>query len=293
MALALVIVYRATGRLNLAQGEMATVGVYVSLVLNSPATPFLAGTGLAANLPQTPWPMALAVPAAMVLTAAAALVVERVLVRPVTRAGPTAGVGVTVALLLLVNASTQYFWKPIPRGYSLPFPNGAHDYVSIFGARLRYETIGTWLALFAVLVVLWTMLRYTKAGLAFRAVASNPTMSPLCGIRMNRVLSGSWALAAAVGTLVGCLFASRLILEPNMMLRLVVFSFAAAAIGGLNSLGGALVGGVVVGVAQSMLGGYVSFVGSPLSLPAVMLMMVIVLSTKPSGLFGLRGARSL
>src|SRR5690606_8262405 len=112
------------------------------------------------------------------------------------------------------------------------------------------------------------------------------------GIRSRRVLTGGWALAAPLGTLVGCLLASRLILDPNMMIRLLVYRFAAATIGGLTSLGGALVGGLVVGLAQTMLAGYVGLVGGPLSLPTVLLGMVVMLYLRPQGLFGTKAEDS-
>ena len=192
----------------------------------------------------------------------------------------------TIGLLLLINALVVYLWKPVGRGYPSPFPNDPGDYVSIGGARLRYTTIGTWTTLLVVLGTLWLILRFTKAGLAFRAVSSSRTNSGLMGVHTGRVLTGGWALAGAIGTLAGCLLASQLVLSPDMMVRLLVFGFAAATIGGLSSLGGALLGGLIVGVAQTMLGGYVPFVKGPLSLPVVLLLMVVMLAFRPHGLFG-------
>ena len=121
-------------------------------------------------------------------------------------------------------------------------------------------------------------------------MSSDRAGSALVGIRAGRVLTGGWALAAALGTLAGCLLASRLILSPDMMVRLLVYAFAAATIGGLTSMGGALVGGLLVGVSQTMLAGYVPFVRGPLSLPAVLALMVIMLAFRPAGLFGRTGA---
>lgn len=279
--------YKASGRLNLAQGEQATFGTYLSLVLSSPATPALAGTALAARwLPGTPWPLGVAIAGAMVLSAILAALIERLIVRRIPETSPRSSVSVTIGLLLLINALIVYLWKPVGRGYPSPFPNDPHDYVSIGGARLRYTTIGTWTTLLVVLGVLWLVLRFTKAGLAFRAVSSGRTNSELMGVRAGRVLTGGWALAGALGTLAGCLLASQLVLSPDMMIRLLVFGFAAATIGGLSSLGGALLGGLLVGVAQTMLAGYVPFVKGPLSLPVVLLLMVVMLAFRPHGLFG-------
>ncbi|MFN0030319.1 MAG: branched-chain amino acid ABC transporter permease, partial [Acidimicrobiales bacterium] len=212
LALALVVVYQASGRLNLAQGEFATFGTYTSLVLSSPASPALAGSTVAASwLPGSPLPLWLSIVAAMALSAGLAVVVERLIVRRVSMRDVRSAVSVTIALLLGVNAFTRWYWVSRPRGYPTPFPNAPTDYVHLGAARLRYTTIGTWLTLLVLMALLALLLRRTKAGLAFRAVASNPDHARLMGIRSGRVLSGAWAMAAALGTLVGCLVASRLV----------------------------------------------------------------------------------
>lgn len=289
LALALVVVYQASGRLNLAQGEMGTFGTYLSLVLSSPASPALAGTAFAAQwIPGAPFRLGVSIAVAVVLSALLAVLIERLIVRRVSTRDVRSAVGVTIALLLGINSLVRRFWVSRSRGVASPFPNKPEDYVSVAGARLRYTTIGTWLTLLAVLGLLAFMVRRTKAGLAFRAVASNPDHARLVGIRSGRVLSGAWALAAAIGTLVGCLLASRLILDPNMLLRLITYSFAAATIGGLSSPGGALIGGLLVGVGQSMLAGYVGFIGSTMTVPATVVIMVAVLCIRPAGLFGVR-----
>ncbi|MFN0028736.1 MAG: branched-chain amino acid ABC transporter permease [Acidimicrobiales bacterium] len=287
LALAMVVVYQASGRLNLAQGEFGTFGTYVSLVLSSPASPALAGSALAAKwLPGSAWPLWMSIIGAMVISAMLAVVVERLIVRRVSTRDVRSAVSVTIALLLGVNAFARWYWVARPRGYPTPFPNHPTDYVHLAGARLRYTTIGTWLTLLVLMGMLAFLVRRSKAGLAFRAVSSNLDNAKLMGIRTGRVLSGAWAMAAAIGTLVGCLLASRLVLEPNMMIRLITYSFAAATIGGLSSPGGALLGGLLVGVGQSMVAGYIGFIGTTMTLPATVAVMVAVLCIRPWGLFG-------
>lgn len=294
LALAITLVYRSTGRVNLAQGELATVGTYFALVLVSPVSPALAGTALAARwLPATPWPSWLAIPAAIAASALLAALLERFVVRRIATRDPRATVSLTVALLLLINATTATWWGVRTRGFPSPFPHKPHDQFIFAGVRLRYTTIGTWLTLLAVLAVLQLLLFRSRFGLAFRAVASDHTNSALCGVRVSRILTGSWALAAALGTLVGCISADRLLLSPMMMTRLLVYALVAASIGGLSSPAGALVGGIVVGVGQSMLGGYAPRVGSVLAFPLVVVAMIIMLYVRPGGLFGAGALRSL
>jgi len=287
VALALVIVYRATGMLNVAQGEFATFSSYVVLVLHTPATPILAGTGLAAAwLPFTPWPFWASLIGGIIAGALLAAVVERVIIRRVADKGAFAVISVTVGVLLFINGFDQKIWKPVVRGYPSAFPNEPTDFFFVGPARLRYTTIGTGITIMVVLALLFVLLRHTKLGLAFRAVSSSRETSELMGIRPGRVTTFGWALAGAIGAIAGTLVAPSVLLEPSMMVRVLIYSLVAATLGGLDSLGGAIIGGLSIGFLQTMLGGYVSLFGSQLSLPGALLVMVIVLWFKPTGLFG-------
>lgn len=287
VALALVIVYRATGLLNVAQGEFATLSTYVAVVLHSPATPFLAGTGFVNSfIPFAPWPWPAAIVGGMFAGAGVAALVERLLVRRVAVGSSFAVVSVTVGVLLTVNGLTERIWRPVVRRVPSPFPNEPSDYLAVGTARLRFTTVGTILTVLVTLALLLYVLRRTRLGLAFRAVSSNVESSTLQGIRTGRVMTFGWALAGAIGGLAGALVAPTVLLEPQMMVRVLIYSLVAATLGGLDSLGGAIIGGVAVGVAQTMLGGYVPFLGAQLALPGAMALMVLVLLTRPTGLFG-------
>jgi branched-chain amino acid transport system permease protein len=213
---------------------------------------------------------------------------ERLIIRRIPdRSGMTV-VSATVGLLLLINGFSERVWRGVVRGFPSAFPNRPQQYVFLADARLRYTTIGTWLILLAVLGALWLVLRYTKVGLAFRAVSSSTEMSELMGIHAGRITTLGWALAGGIGALAGCLVAPTVLLEPGMMVRVLIFALVAATLGGLDSLGGAVLGGLLIGVTQTMLGGYVPFIGSQLSLPAALLVMVLILCFRPTGLFGTR-----
>ncbi len=293
LALAITLVFRSNGRVNLAQGELATVGTYLSLVLATPASAAVAGTAFAARwLPGTPWPRWLAIPVAMVVSAGVAALLERYVLRRAPERDERAALSLAVGLLLLLNAGATQIFGSGGKAYKSPFPNAPEDQWHLLGVRLRYTTVGTWLTLIVVLGLLHLFLLRSRFGLAFRAVSSSRTNSALCGIRVGRTLSGAWALAAALGTLVGCLAANRLVLSPSMMTKLLVFSLVAATIGGLSSPGGALVGGVIVGVGQSLVGGYVPLVDGVLAFPLLVLAMVVMLYVRPGGLFGSAGMRA-
>jgi len=130
------------------------------------------------------------------------------------------------------------------------------------------------------------LLKRTRIGLAFRAVSISQTNSELVGIPVGRVLMYGWALAAGFGALAACISANSVLLEPNMMLRVLVYAFAAATLGGLDSPKGALVGGVIVGLSQTLIPAYVPFIGFELSVLPVLIAMTAVLLVRPAGLYG-------
>lgn len=288
LALALVIIFRATGLLNFAQGEMATFAAYVAFVLLNGPTPRLTGGGLAGIIPGVPMSAPFAIIGAVLFGMAAGAATERALIRPLREAPELAMVNVTIGMLLALNSLMGQWWGTGGRFFPAVFPTGPGQHFEILGARLRYNTIGVWLTLLVLLALLAFMLQRTRAGLAFRAVSIDRTSSELNGIRVGRTLMYGWALASALGALAATMSANIVFLEPNMMLRVLVFSFAAATLGGLDSPKGALVGGVIIGLSQTLIPAYVPFIGFELSVLPALLVMTAVLLVRPAGLFGTR-----
>jgi branched-chain amino acid transport system permease protein len=134
--------------------------------------------------------------------------------------------------------------------------------------------------------VLWLLFQYTKIGLAMRAAAVNPAEARLVGVRVTWMLSLGWGLAAVLGAISGMLAAPSVFLDPNLMAALLIYAFAAAVLGGIDSPIGAVVGGLVLGVGLNLIGTYVDFVGADLRLPGALLVILVVLLVKPSGIFG-------
>jgi len=288
LALALVIIYRSTGLLNFAQGEMATFSGYVAFVFLTGPTPGLTGGGLAGWVPGVPFSVPFAIVGAVVFGMVAGAATERTLIRPLRDAPELAMVNVTIGMLLAINSLMGQWWGTGSRSVPPVFPTGPAEKFVIFGARLRFNTIGVWLTLLVLLLVLGLMLQRTRAGLAFRAVSIDPTNAELNGIRVGRTLMYGWALASALGALAATMSANLVLLEPNMMLRVLVFGFAAATLGGLDSPKGALVGGVMIGLSQTLVPAYVPFIGNELSVLPALLVMVAVLLVRPAGLYGTR-----
>ncbi len=270
VALALVIIYKATTLINFAQGEMAMLGAFIAY---------------------TAWfnfgiPMWGAVILAVILSAILAALVERVLIRPFDPADHLPLVIITLGLFLGINSLAGLIWRLDPLRFPELFPSGnAIDWGT---ARLSWYTVFTVATILLSLVGLTLLLNKTKVGLAFRAVSSNLESSQLVGIKVGPTLQFGWALAAGVGTLGACVFAANpvLQLEPSYMLRVLIFASAAAALGGLDSLWGALAGGLAVGFVQSVVVQYIPWVPNQMSLAAAAVVLLAVLLFRPAGFFG-------
>ena len=150
----------------------------------------------------------------------------------------------------------------------------------------RYQNIGVLVTVLVITGLLFALFQKTKIGLAMRAVSMNPDSSRLCGVPVGRTLMFGWGLAAAVGALAGALVAARLFLDVNFMGSVLIYSFAAATLGGFDSPVGAVVGGWIIGVAETLAGYYVDFIGSDLKILVPLAIILAVLMVRPSGLFG-------
>ncbi|MGI9646453.1 MAG: branched-chain amino acid ABC transporter permease [Ilumatobacteraceae bacterium] len=269
IAMALVMIYKATTLINFAQGEMAMFGAFIMLVL-------AAERGV---------PMWLALALAMIISALGAAGIERALIRPFDPADHLPLVIITLGLFLVFNSVAGIIWRFDPRSFPELFPSG--NAVTIGDATLAWYTIGVVSTTVATAALLTLLLNRTKIGLAFRAVSSNLESSKLAGIRVGPTLQFGWAIAAAVGTLGAAVFVADPIrqLEPTIMIRVLIFAASAAALGGLDSLWGAIVGGILIGLVQSVLVPYTP-IPNELSLAAAVFVLLVVLLFKPSGLFG-------
>jgi len=261
LALALVMIYQATHLVNFAQGEMAMFATYLAWSLIN------AGMGY--------WPaFCLTVLGAFVL----GVLIERIVIRPVENAPVLAVVVVFIGLLVILNSVAGWIFSYTIKSFPSPFPPAL---------GLRYMSphqVGALLVTLLVLALLYVFFRFTPLGLAMRAAAENPVSSRLVGIRVGWMLALGWGLAAAVGAVAGMMVAPIVYLDPNMMSGILLYAFAAALLGGIDSPGGAVLGGLVVGVLENLLGAFV--IGNELKLVVALVLIVGVLLVRPSGFFG-------
>jgi branched-chain amino acid transport system permease protein len=269
LAVALVLIYRATEVINFAQGALATFTTYVAWQLIS-------------------WGLSYWVAFACTLGIAfvGGFLVELVAIRPVERRGSQITVVIAaIGLLILVEGAVGWIWGNQVKFMPAPFPS--HIY-TVGGVAFSRQDLSTIAISIAAVVVLWLFFQFTKIGLAMRAAAVRPHAARLVGVRVSWMLSLGWGLAAALGAVSGMMAAASpsVLLQPSMMDGVLIYAFAAAVIGGLESAAGAVVGALLIGVLLNLLGSYVSWVTPALLLPVAFVVMLVVLLVKPSGLFG-------
>ncbi|HEX2850193.1 MAG TPA: branched-chain amino acid ABC transporter permease [Acidimicrobiales bacterium] len=268
LALALVLIFRSTHIVNFAQGEMAMFATFIAWQLFTWGVPVWA-----------------AIAATLVVAFLGGMAVERMVIRPVEGSSELTIVIVTLGLLLVFNQGAGWIWDFIIKQFPNPFPAHVFD---VGGVRTTAHTAGVVAVLLLIVLGLWALFQHTKIGLAMRAAAENPESSRLVGIRVGRMMMLGWGLAAALGALAGCLVAPRLFLEPNMMFSVTIYAFAAATLGGFDSPGGAVLGGLIVGVTENLAGTYIPFIHQDLKILVPLLVIVAVLLVRPNGLFGHR-----
>src|SRR5437660_2958351 len=272
MALALVMIWRATQVVNFAQGAMAMFTTYLALFSLEHGAPY--------------W---LAFVIALGCGFALGAVVERVLVRPVETKPPLNVVILTLGLLLVLEALAPMLFGGQIRSFPSAF--------SIVGIRLGSLQVPfssfdlfTLVSVLVLMALLLLLFQRTDLGLRMRAAAFNAEVSRLLGIRVGRMLTLGWALASLVGALAGLLIAPSLLLYPTFMDDVLVFGFTGAVLGGLDSAVGAVVGGLLMGFALTYVGGYF---GSDLETVGALVILIAVLMVRPSGLFSVQRVRQV
>jgi len=282
LALAIVLIYRSTSVLNFAQGEMAMF------------TTFIAWSILQWG---EYWIM---FPLVLLIAAGLGAFIERVIIRPVEGAPVLNIIIVTLGMFAILNNVATWRWGGIPKGFTAPpeiqvtgvkfFGEGALD---IGPTVVSYHDLTILVFAVAIMAALYVFFQYTPLGLAMRATAQNSTASRLMGIRVGRMLTVGWALSAAVGAVAGLLIAPLILLQPPMMMGVLLYAFAAAVLGGLDSPVGAIVGGLIIGVSENLVGTYTpqEWLGPDMKLTVTLMIIVGVLLIRPTGIFGRRALR--
>ena len=264
LALGLVFINRITEVATFAHGEVSAFAAFVGFtVFHSTGAPF-----------------AVAIVCSIVAGGLIGAMIERVVIRPVQTSGLLATVVVTLGLYFVLHGATTAIWGPEVR----PYPSIFGDTPLRFaGIVVSSQHLGVMLTAFVIAVALAAYLRWTRTGLSLRAIPQNRFGAAVIGLNLRRLTSTAWIVGSAVGAVAGVLIAPLTFLNSNMMVAPLIKAFAVAALGGLDSLVGAFVGGLLLGVIENVM---VVYIPTYLKDSIAFVFILIVLLVQPKGLFG-------
>jgi branched-chain amino acid transport system permease protein len=269
LALGIVLIRRATGVVNFAQTALATLAAFVAAALMSHGWRF--------------WP---AFCVTVALSFAVGIVLERALVRPARRGPPPGATLLTVGLLLAVNGLDTWIWGSAPRSFAL-LPFSART-IHLAGLTFARRDLGTLVIALGAAGLVLLLVRRTKLGLGLRATALDAERSRGFGLNVDWLAAFAWGLATALGAVAGVLAAPAHGVDPSMLRMALLYALAGAVIGGIDSPGGAVVGGLLVGVGVQVVGAYVHWAGPELRPATAFAALLAVLLIRPAGVFGRR-----
>jgi branched-chain amino acid transport system permease protein len=264
VALALVLIWRATRIVNFAQGAMLMITTFIAWQVYNSSGSYILG-------------FFVALAAGLVMGA----LIERLLIRPVEDKPPLNAVIVTLGLYTLLVGVAGMAWGTEPKAFPYAFSSVGY---TVGSTNLGFSPNDAFIVgiVLAVALGLALLFRATPLGLQMRAAAFAPEVARLLGVRVGRMLTLGWALAAVAGALAGVLVAPSTFVAPNNFDPILISAFVAAVLGGLDSPPGAVIGGLVLGLALSYVAGYEGDALAPL---AALVILLIVLMIRPRGLF--------
>lgn len=263
LALSLVIVNKSTDVVNFAQGEMAMLGTFACFAL-------LTGTKV---------PVAVAMLAAFPIGVVFGVLVERIAIYPLSSGPPVNSLIATIGLFLVFHHLAGWIWGYDPYRFPSLFSS---DPLALGDVRISQASIGILAVSLGVMALLYMFFEYTKLGIAMRATSMNRRAAQLMGVNVSRVSMTAWGLATGISVVAGILIAPLTFLDFEMMVTVLLKAFAGAILGGFNSLPGAVIGCLVVGVVENLFGAYISTTFKDAFAFGI---IVLVLMARPEGLF--------
>ncbi|MDK2930644.1 MAG: branched-chain amino acid transport system permease protein [Bacillota bacterium] len=263
-ALGLVLIYRTMDIVNFAHGEMAMVSTFVAYTL-------LSRLGL---------PYVLAAAGALAFAALFGMLVERVFLRPIQNGPLISMMIMTLGLFMVFNGAAGWIWGFDP--VSFPYAVKGRPLI-LWGLIITRDSLLVLTVTLVMAIALYLVLKFTLAGIAIRATSQNARAARLMGVPVPRVYSLTWGMSSALGAVAGILIAPTTFLSPNMMAEVQIKAFTAAVLGGFSSLPGAVVGGLLLGVLENIVAGYIS---TQLKSTFAFALIVAVLCIRPSGILG-------
>ena len=267
IALGFVLIYKSTDIFNFAQPELMMLGAYMAFALITIfKLPFILGFLCA-----------------LVMMAIIAALLEMMVVRPMVGEPVLSVIMVTLGLANVLRGLTGLVWGYEELQFPSPFP---HEPIVILGAAVNQAEIYTIAATAILLIIFFLFFKYSRSGISMRATAEDAKTAFLMGINVKKVFTASWALASLVATIAGIFLASFTFLEP-IMGHMGLKALPAMILGGLDSVVGAIIGGLLIGVIENLAGFYLEdYLGSGINDIAAYVIVLIVMMVRPYGLFG-------
>jgi branched-chain amino acid transport system permease protein len=263
LALSLVLINKATDVVNFAQGEMAMFGTFICFAL-------ITKTGLPLLVV-----LILAVPIGTLL----GIATERLTMTPLRSAPPINALIATIGLWMIFHHAAGWIWGYDPVRFPTLFSS---EPLNVFGVRIAQNSLGIIGVSLLVVALLYLFFEYTRSGIAMRAASMNRRAAQLMGVNVGRVSLVAWGLATGISVVAGFLIAPLTFLDFEMMFAVLLKAFAGAILGGFNSLPGAIVGCLVIGVIENLFAAYVS---TAFKDTFAFGSIVAVLMIRPQGLF--------
>ncbi len=261
---AVAIIYKTSDVVNFAQGEMGMLATFVAYHI-------MTAYG---------WPFYIAFPVTLIFAILLGMAIEICILRPAKE--PT-----VLGLLILTLGAEMLLiglagWKWGAEQKNFPFLLSVSDTVQIFpGFALNSWTIGVFVLTAVIMVLLFLFFRYSKLGIAMRATQQNENAAKIMGIKVERVFSITWGMSSLIGALAAMFFAARSVLDPNFMMEPFMRAFAAAVLGGLTSIPGVVIGGLILGIIENFFG-YMWPEWKPI---VAFVVIILIITVRPSGLF--------
>lgn len=262
-ALGLVLIFRTSDVINFAQGEMAMFSSFIAL-----------------RIWQNNMPYPVAFIGAILFAIVFGFLVERIFIRPASKASLVSKMIITLGLIMIINglAASIFGINAVYFRKALTMKN-----INIGGVIIQPNALFIITITIAIMAVLFYIIRNTIIGIAIRATAQNETTAKLMGIPVTKVYSMSWIIATVLGAIAGVLIAPTTNVSTNMMVDVHLKSFIAAVLGGFGSFIGPVVGGFIIGILDNLVGMYISLTWKTVIVYGLLILILIV---KPTGLFG-------